>query len=127
MMTRKYFFRLLLFASALLFAACKPEVEPVVVDESLIVGKWQAEDNGQEYWRFDADHTGETWDESEDVQEGEGSHYNWTTSGDQLRLDIYGTMGQHVFYDYTVVKQNQFVLSWEDQYGNIRSFVRKLS
>ena len=118
---------LLLAVVPLLFVGCTPEVEPLVVNDSLLVGKWVKESKPQEYWRYDAEYTGETWDESEDVQEGEGIKFNWSTEEDQLRLDFYGEMGQHVYYDYTVVTQTESRLEWKDIYGNKQVFLKKLS
>ena len=107
------------------FSACEkvPAVK-LTVDEIMLVGKWSAQDNPQEFWRYDKDHTGETWDLSEDVQEGEGIHYNWSVTGDQLQIDNYGEMGQHVYKDYTVTYQTRDSLVWKDLYGNSRSFTR---
>ena len=113
-------------ACLLFFLSCQPETDPLEIDEALLTGYWQAQDNMQEYWRFDSDHKGETWDESEDVQEGEGAHYSWESVHDQLRIDIVGEMGEHVYYDYTVTKQTQFQFTWEDLYGNHRTFIKKL-
>ena len=118
---------LLLAFVPMLLVSCTEEVKPVEVDDSLLIGKWQKETNMQEYWRYDADSTGETWDESEDVQEGEGIKFNWSTEEDQLRLDFYGEMGQHVYYDYTVVTQTESRLEWKDIYGNKQVFLKKLS
>ena len=118
---------LLLAFMPLLLVSCTEEVKPVEVNDSLLIGKWQKETNMQEYWRYDADSTGETWDESEDVQEGEGIKFNWSTEEDQLRLDFYGEMGQHVYYDYTVVTQTESRLEWKDIYGNKQVFLKKLS
>ncbi|MBR3488318.1 MAG: hypothetical protein IKH33_03270 [Bacteroidales bacterium] len=118
---------LLLAFMPMLLVSCTEEVKPVEVNDSLLIGKWQKETNMQEYWRYDADSTGETWDESEDVQEGEGIKFNWSTEEDQLRLDFYGEMGQHVYYDYTVVTQTESRLEWKDIYGNKQVFLKKLS
>ena len=126
-MKRKTLAVLLLAFVPLLFVGCVPEVKPVEVNDSLLVGKWQKESNPQEYWRYDAEYTGETWDESEDVQEGEGTKFNWSTEEDQLRLDLYGEMGQHVYYDYTVITQTASRLEWKDVYGNKQTFVKKSS
>ena len=92
----------------------------------MLVGKWQNEANLQEYWRYDEDHKGETWDESEDVQEGEGTKFNWAVDGDMLQIDLYGEMGQHAYYDYTVVVQTSSRLEVKDIYGNKLSFVKVL-
>ena len=118
---------LLLAIAPLLFVGCDPEVEPLEVNDSLLIGKWQKETNMQEIWRFDSVYTGETWDESEDVQEGEGIKFNWSTEEDQLHLDLFGEMGQHVYYDYTVVTQTPSRLEWKDIYGNKQVFLKKLS
>lgn len=115
---------LLLFVGMLAFSACEPSDDPLVIDEESLVGTWSASDNRQEYWRFDIDKTGETWDESEDVQEGEGTRFNWSTVEDQLRIDLYGEMGQHVYYDYTVTLQTVSTITWKDQYGNHRTFTK---
>lgn len=110
---------------ALLSVSCQPEEIHGSVDESALIGTWYATDAPQEYWRFDFNYTGETWDESEDVQEGEGSRFTWSTVDDQLRLDIRGQMGQHVYYDYTLTKQSSSSFTWEDLYGNTRTFYKR--
>lgn len=127
MMNSKRFFRSLLLALvvSLVAVSCQPEEITGTVSESALFGTWYATDNPQEYWRFDFDHTGETWDESEDVQEGEGSKFDWSTKDDQLRLDIHGQMGQHVYYDYTITKQSSSAFTWEDLYGNSRTFYKR--
>lgn len=124
-MKRRLLAYALFFVGMFIFAGCEPDDIHLNVDESLIPGTWRAQDNMQEYWRFDASHTGETWDESEDVQEGEGTRFNWSAVGDQLRIDLYGSMGEHAYYDYTVVRQTSDTLVWEDFYGNKRTFVKK--
>ncbi len=124
MNTKRILF-LLLAAGALLFAACTEKIKPVTIDSSLWVGKWCATDITTEYWRFDADGNGETWDVSDDVQEGEGTRFNWTTEMDQLQIDLYGEMGQHVYYDWTVTQQSQDSLTFKDIYSNYRTFVRQ--
>lgn len=110
---------------AFIVTGCTPEDVHLQVSESALTGTWHSSDAPMEYWRFDSNHTGETWDESEDVQEGEGSKYNWELIDDQLRLDIYGEMGQHVYYDYTITDQSQNSFTWKDLYGNSRTFTRK--
>lgn len=127
-MKRKHFLLLTmlgLIVGSAFFSACEkvPAVK-LTVDETMLVGKWSAQDNPQEFWRYDKDHTGETWDQSEDVQEGEGTHYNWSVTEDQLQIDLYGEMGQHVYKDYTVTYQTRDSLVWKDLYGNSRSFTR---
>ncbi|MCQ2273658.1 MAG: DUF5640 domain-containing protein [Bacteroidales bacterium] len=116
---------LLLLVSLLVFCGCEPDKISLTVSETALVGTWHSSDAPKEYWRFDANHTGETWDESEDVQEGEGTKFNWSTQDDQLRLDLYGEMGQHVYYDYTIEAQTQTSFTWKDLYGNSRTFTKR--
>lgn len=126
-MNRKHFLPLLLlfFVGSWLLTGCKPEVISITVDEAKLVGIWYTMDNTQEYWRFDSEHKGETWDESEDVQEGEGTKFNWEVKDNQLRMDFYGEMGQHVYYDYTITVQNDSTFTWRDLYGQTRTFMKK--
>ena len=126
-MNRKHFLPLLLlfFVGSWLLTGYKPEVISITVDETKLVGIWYAMDNTQEYWRFDSEHKGETWDESEDVQEGEGTKFNWEVKDNQLRMDFYGEMGQHVYYDYTITVQNDSTFTWRDLYGQTRTFIKK--
>lgn len=125
-MKQKRFLRYLVLPilAVCLFASCDDELE-VTIDDTMLIGYWQAVDNPSEYWRFDAQLSGETWDLSEDVQEGEGTRFNWNTSLTQLHIDLYGEMGQHVFYDYTFTAQTRNEFTWKDTYGNKRTFVRK--
>ena len=126
-MNKKQFLRFLLlfFVGSLGLTGCEPEKVSVDIDEGKLIGVWYALDNTQEYWRFNVDYKGVTWDESEDVQESEGIKYNWAVVGDQLQLDFYGEMGQHVYYDYTFTAQNDTSFTWKDIYGNSRTFVKK--
>lgn len=128
-MNRKHFLRLLalLFAGSLVLVGCEPESVSVSIDANKLVGTWYAMDKTQEFWRFDSNFNGQTWDESEDVQEGEGVNFNWVVSADQLQLDFYGQMGQHVYFDYTFTAQNDTSFTWKDHYGNSRTFIRKQS
>lgn len=107
---------------SMLVCGCKKDnPEPRHVDAGLVAGKW-VRNNSQEYWRYDIGYTGETWDESEDVREGEGTHFNWTVVEDQLRLDLYGEMGQHVYYDYYVAELSAASMVLVDEYGTSNTF-----
>ncbi|MBR1833898.1 MAG: hypothetical protein IJ785_00075 [Bacteroidales bacterium] len=106
------------------FAACDKPVNSINVNADLIPGKWHDTETPTEFWRFDIGGSGETWDTSEDVQEGEGTNFNWSVLLDQLRIDLYGRMGQHVYYDYTVTYQSADTLTFKDIYDNPRTFVK---
>lgn len=115
---------LLLVPACLLFASCEktPEEELTVADAQL-VATWQLF-GSEEYWRFDAGHTGETWDLSDDVQEGEGTHLTWSVTGHTLAIRLRGEMGQQVGYYYDIISINDVRLTWEDAYGNARTFTK---
>lgn len=107
-------------------AGCTDPNDTVMVDGSALVGKWCAMDNKTEFWRFNSDGSGLTWDEADDVYETDENvpRFNWTTQLDQIRIDIYGQMGQHVYYDWTVTRQTPDSLTFKDLYGNFRTFVK---
>ena len=99
-MKRKHFLLLTmlgLIVGSAFFSACEkvPAVK-LTVDETMLVGKWSAQDNPQEL----------------------------SVTEDQLQIDLYGEMGQHVYKDYTVTYQTRDSLVWKDLYGNSRSFTR---
>lgn len=113
-----------LLSAALCFASCeKPREEELRVSDVQLVATWQLF-GSEEYWRFDIDHTGETWDESEDVREGEGTRLTWSLSGHTLSVQLRGTMGQVVPYDYTITTINDARLTWVDAYGNSRTLTK---
>lgn len=119
-------FSILVITSLLFLASCERTVETYPpVDATLLVGTWRATDINTEHWRFESGGTGETWDTSDDVQEGEGTKFNWTTESDQLRIDLYGEMGMHVYYDWTVTHQTADTLTFKDIYNSSRTFVKK--
>lgn len=125
MKTRILSFCLLLVAAvALVGCTEKPEL---VINEADLVGKWQATDRTTEFWRYNADGTGVTWDEADDVHEDDTVgvlHFSWTTVQSHLELDYAGEMGQHAYENYTVTRQTQDSLVWKDLYGDYRTFVK---
>lgn len=116
----------LLFVAMVSLVGCteKPEL---IINEAALVGKWQATDRTTEFWRYNADGTGQTWDEADDVHEDDTVgvlHFSWTTVQSHLELDYYGEMGQHAYENYTVTHQTQDSLVWKDLYGDYRTFVK---
>lgn len=84
-------------------------------DGDLIVGKWVS---GTEYYRYDSDGTGATWDVADDVQEEEGQPYTWsfdeTTS--TLTLVHQMEMGGVIPKSYTVTALDDSQLKYKDNY-----------
>lgn len=117
---------LLIISFALVFAAimtsCKEEPR---FDGSLIVGKWVS---GTEYWRYDTDNTGVTWDEKDDVHEEEGQLFKWDfdSENDQLThihwMEMTGDWTIPKVYTVTALDNNK--LSYTDKYGQEYIFTR---
>lgn len=105
----------MLFAAAMTLTSCVPDSidTDVNFDESDLVGKWLL-DNTQEYWRFDSGHYGETWDVSDDVQEGEGTKFSWELDGNKLEVVLTGEMGEVVPYDYKVLALTSSAMKLKD-------------
>ena len=125
-MKKRFLSYCLLLTAMAVMVGCTEKAE-VVVDRNALVGKWQATDNTSEFWRYNADGTGKTWDESDDVHETDTVgvlHFNWTTVQSHIELDYYGEMGQHAYENYTVTRQTSDSLVWKDLYGDYRTFVK---
>lgn len=100
---------------ALALAGCNPEEINEGVDcvDSDVIGLWVLADS-QEYWRYDSGHYGETWDESDDVHEGEGTKYSWSLEGSALHIELNGEMGEVVPYDYTIVAMSETTMKLKE-------------
>ena len=58
----------------------EPEVfHDIEFDSDLLIGVWKEEEN---YYRYNEDGTGVTWDLADDVEEDEGTELTWTLEGD---------------------------------------------
>jgi len=103
-------------------SSCNGE-EEVSFDISLIVGKWVS---GTEYYRYDSDGTGVTWDTADDVTEEEAQPYTWEYDGETNKLTLIHQMemGGVVPKYYTLVTLNSTTLAYRDQYSNTSSFTR---
>ncbi len=95
-------------------------------DATLLVGKWVG--NGgraatTEYWRYDSNGSGVTWDEADDVYENEAQAFTWTLEGDQLtQLHQFESSGTVVPKAYTVTTLSATTLEYKDNYSQTFSF-----
>ena len=105
---------------SLVFAACHDDP---TFDGNLIIGKWVS---GTEFYRFDADSTGVTWDTGDDVQEEEGQPFTWSfdESNSQLTLIHQMEMGGVVPKTYTITALDSKVMKFRDKYGNVSEYTR---
>ena len=101
-----------------MLASCGGKDNHITVSDSQMEGLWQ-KNNSQEYWRYNADHTGVTWDEAEDVSEDESNlTFTWSIAEDVLTHVFTGAMeNQAVPKVYTVKEINGSYMKWEDDYG----------
>lgn len=123
-MKKKIIQLLLIVMVATLVGCGKEKDNGVTVTSEEVTGKWVLS-NTQEYWRYDATGSGETWDEGEDVQEGEGTKFSWNVKGDQLQIVLQGEMGQVVPYDYTVVAMSGQEMKLRDEYDVVKTYNKK--
>lgn len=94
-----------------------------IFDPALLVGKWVS---GTEYYRYDADGTGVTWDTSDDVSEEEGQPYTWQFNETNNRLTLLHQMemGGVIPKYYTVTKLTEDLLQYKDQYNQSFTYNR---
>jgi hypothetical protein len=111
----------LLSAILLTFLIASCETEEPSFDEQLLIGKWRS---GTEFYRYDSDGTGATWDTSDDVSEEEAQEFTWTLiKSDLTHIHILETGGRVPKY-YTVTELTATTLQYEDEFGNNFSFVK---
>ncbi|MBQ2508141.1 MAG: hypothetical protein II532_00030 [Bacteroidales bacterium] len=115
---RKRRFLWMILCSVMLFAGCEPEVS---FDADLLVGKWQM---GTEYWKYNSDFSGATWDVADDVSEEEAQPFTWTLEDDQLTQLHQMEMGGVVPKVYTVTTLNTTTLTYKDNYSQTFTFKR---
>lgn len=100
--------------------------EHTTVEPYQLHGLWQ-KFSTQEYWRYRADGTGVTWDESEDVSEEESNlTFEWSINGDELTHIFRGSLGnQAVPKVYTITSISSTQMKWEDDYGQTYILIKK--
>lgn len=88
--------------------------DTISYDETLLYGKWQ---EGSVFERYNADGTGVTWDEADDITEEEGQAFNWTLQGETLTQEHLTVFGSFVPKVYTISTLNNSNLTYHDAYG----------
>lgn len=102
-------------------SSCSPDTE---LDKALLYGKWQ-EVNTQNFEVYNADGTGYTWDEADDVTEAEAQQFTWTLEEDVLTHIHIMEMGGNIPKVYTVTKLTATELAYEDDFGKTHTFNKK--
>jgi hypothetical protein len=88
-------------------------------DETLLYGKWQS---GTVFYKYLPDHTGGTWDISEDISEDEASKFTWTLLNSELKQIYIIDLGGTVPKTYTVTQLTASTLKYKDAFGSSFSF-----
>lgn len=108
----------------ILFSSCTPTTS---FNEDFLIGKWERPStltNGKDYYRYDANYSGATWDTGDDVSEAEAQPFTWSLEGATLTQIYEGEMGQKVPKTYTLVTLNDSTLSYRDNYGVSATFIK---
>ena len=109
-------------AMSLLLSSC---VDDVFMDPTLLIGKWESDG---EFYRYDSDGTGVTWDTKDDVYEDEAQPFKWEFN--QLDRSLTHIHWMEMTQDwtvprvYTVTTLNDSVLKYDDRFGKSYSFTR---
>lgn len=111
-------FPLILFFS-LLMSACFTEEKDYTPDQ--LYGKWVS---GTEYYRFDEDMMGATWDTGDDVYESEAQPFEWQVAGDQLTMVHMMEMGGRIPKAYTITSLTYNTLQFRDDYNQSFTYTR---
>lgn len=103
---------------ALILSSCgQTEIE---YDKTLLTGKWQCTTLFEVY---NANGTGHTWDEADDITEAEAQKFTWTLTGDDLTQIHIMEMGGSVPKTYIVTNLTSTTLSYKDELsGKERTF-----
>lgn len=89
-------------------------------ESGLLLGKWRS---GTEYWVYNSDNTGYTWDTGDDVTEEEAQRFKWTlVQADLTHIHIFEQGGDGPPKYYTVVELTSTSLRYKDDFGNTFSF-----
>lgn len=103
---------------AAVFSSCTKDVS---FDEALLVGKWVS---GTEYYKYNADHTGGTWDISDNVTEAEAQPFTWTLDKADLTQIHIMTIGGNVPKHYTVTELTSTTLKYKDDFNVAHSYTK---
>lgn len=112
-MKRILFITIAVLLSSALFNSCTKEYE---FDETLLYGKWK---QGTLYYKYLSDHTGATWDTSDDVTEEEAQAFTWTLVNSELmQIHIMEIGGEKIPKSYNVTELTSTSLKYNDSFSS---------
>lgn len=123
----KKFKFLLISVIALAFTSCFNNNEDVEFDKNLLIGKWSRPSDltsGEDFYRYDANGYGATWDTGDDATEEDGQRFRWTLEhADLTHIHIIEMTGKEAIPKvYTVTELTATTLVYEDAFGKKFSF-----
>ena len=117
-MNTKSFFKLTIYALFLLFSlsACQPneELPTVEYDITDLYGKWES---GTEYYVYNSNGTGYTWDEGDGVYEEEAQPFTWEVDESEMIHVHKMEMGGNVPMYYIITELTSSTLRYYDAYN----------
>jgi hypothetical protein len=99
------------------FTSCEKEES---FDEALLIGKWRS---GTVNFRYNADHTGYTWDTADDVTEEEAQDFTWTLEMSELTHINIGEVTV-VPKVYKITELTATTLKYRDSFSVTHSFTK---
>ena len=116
-MKRIFFLLNAILLISVLFNSCEKEE----FDEDLLIGKWKSETL---YYKYFSDHTGYTWDTSDDIEEDEAQPFEWTLVQSELQQIHIMVSGGRVPKYYTVTELTATTLKYKDSFYKSFSFTK---
>ena len=104
--------------AVLLLAGCKKDKPALNVSPSQVEGLWQ-KSGTNEYWHYLSDGTGNTWDSSDGIHEGDSGsfHYTWyIVDGDLLThsMEMISNPNVRIPARYTILSINSSSMTWDE-------------
>jgi asparagine N-glycosylation enzyme membrane subunit Stt3 len=123
-MNIKSFMSLIIMILAFMLVSCEPE--ELIIDEGLLIGKWQSQEGSKsEYYRYDADYTGARWNTAEDISEEEAQRFEWTlVKNDLTHYHLMTTGGNKVPKFYKVTELSATTLKYKDDFNKEFNYVK---
>ena len=121
----KYIFLLFVL---FVISGCQEEELTPFTSQRFIKFKFFTHSPGTEYWRYDSDGYGATWDTADDVMEEEAQRFRWELSFSNSSLThihiIEITGSESVPKVYTLTTLTETTLAYKDDFGNSYSFTK---
>lgn len=122
-MKKRFKSLLLVAAMLLLVVSCNDDKQSF--DPQLFYGKWVS---GSEFWRYDDDGKGATWDTADDVHEDEAQLFKWEYVDENNTLThihwMEMTQDWTVPREYRVTVLDSTNLVYSDKFGKVYSFIK---